>query len=217
MGKRGPRPVDRDALELWYRAWLDVLDGMRWGRFIRQDLSFKPEEALWERLMEAETPEQVTEVCNQSGYWLNPKRGATEFHRVLSERAAEFLDAKRHPRRPRSDRPTSTGRRNRFLARALAGLTTGISIRTALDLLAKADKRKRGAVYHPVCDCGHRKKDHLDGTCIHCSCSLFQYSGGRVIQFPMGVGSGNDAALEQKSDEHGAVKPEVEQQREEPS
>lgn len=182
MGSRGPKPVDRKALEFWYSAWLGVLDGMRRGRFIRKDFRFEAEEHLWADLMRAETADQVTAVCDKSSFWLNPKRGAIEFYRLLTERAEDFLAAKRDPRWPRSDRPTNAGRRNRFLARALAGITTGLSIRTAQDLLAGADKRSREAIYHPVCECGHREKDHTDRrNCRYCSCTVYRYSGGREL------------------------------------
>lgn len=183
MGKRGPKPVDQDALELWYGAWLGVLDGMRAGRFIRSDLNFEPEMDLWIQLLKARTPEQVESVCRQSRFWLNPKRGATQFHRILTKYADSFLAAKADSRFPKSDRPTNAGKRNRFLARSLAGITMGISIRTAQDLLAKTDKEKLERIYHPVCDCGHREQDHKDRRrCRYCICNQYRYSGGREME-----------------------------------
>ena len=180
MGKRGPKPVDQHGLELWYSAWLGVFEGMRNGRYIRSDLSFQPETDLWIQLLGATTAEQVRAVCEQSQFWLNPKRGATQFHRVLSENADRFLVAKEDPRWPRSNRPTNEGRRIRFLARALAGIMMGISVRTAQDLLAKTDKNKLEAIYHAVCVCGHRERDHKDRIrCKYCSCAKYRYSGGR--------------------------------------
>src|SRR5215472_3224793 len=180
MGRRGPKPVDQDGLELWYGAWIGVLDGMRTGRYIRKDLDFKPETELWEKLLAARTAEQVRAVCDKSEFWLNPKRGGTEFHRILSGYAKEFLAAKKDPRWPRSDRPTNQGKRIRFLARSLAGITMGISIRTAQDLLAKSDIKKLERIYHPICDCGHRERDHYARTkCKYCSCDTYRYSGGR--------------------------------------
>jgi hypothetical protein len=67
------------------------------------------------------------------------------FHDVLSQYAANFLNAKRDPRWPKSDRPTSQGRRIRSLARSMAGISMGISIRTTQDLLAKKGKTKTGS------------------------------------------------------------------------
>jgi hypothetical protein len=178
MPKRGPKPVDRNALEMLYGAWLGVLDGMRNGRYVRSDLDFKPETDLWRQLLEATNSEEVRTVCDQSEFWLNPKRGAIIFYRTLSEHADSFVAAKKDPRWPRSDRPTNQGKRNRFLARALAGIAMGISVRTAQDLLAKTDKEKLEKIYHPVCDCGHRERDHLDRSrCKYCVCSHYRYSG----------------------------------------
>ncbi len=180
MLKRGPKPVDRNALEMFYGAWLGVLDGMRNGRYIRSDLNFQPETDLWIQLLEATKPEQVLAACDRSEFWLNPKRGAVIFYRALSQHAESFLAAKQDPRWPRSNRPTNQGKRNRFLARALAGITLGISIRTAQDLLARTDKEKLEKIYHPVCDCGHRERDHVDRSrCRYCICIQYRYSGGR--------------------------------------
>jgi len=182
MGKRGPKPVDQDTLEIWYGAWLGIFDGLCSGRYIRINLDFQDENALWERLLQATTPEEVRAVCDESPFWLNPKRGATEFHRVLSENPESLLAAKLDPRWPRSNRPTSQGRRIRFLARSMAGITMGIRIRTAQDLLARTDKETLEAVYRPVCACGHRERDHKNRAfCKYCSCSNYRYSGGREI------------------------------------
>jgi hypothetical protein len=188
MGLRGPRPVDQNNLEFWYGAWLGVFEGMYRGRYIRTDLDFKDERALWLRLLEATTPEEVRAACDESEFWLNPKRGGTLFHDVLSGYAESFLDAKRDKRWPKADRPTSEGRRIRFLARSMAGISMGISIRTAQDLLAKKEKKKLEAIYRPVCNCGHRERDHKDRTnCKYCSCTAYRYSGGNDIDWPEGL------------------------------
>ena len=182
MGKRGPKPVDQDALELMYGAWLGVFEGMRSGRYIRKGLDFKDEHDLWIQLLNAKTIPQVRAICDQSPFWLNPKRGAIIFHRTLSEQAETFLAAKKDPRWPRSERPTSQGRQIRFLARSMAGVSMGISIRTAQDLLAKTDKDELEKIYRPVCDCGHQERDHKDRRqCKYCSCVDYRYSGGREV------------------------------------
>ena len=124
-------------------------------------------------------------VCAESEFWLNPKRGATLFHDVLSQYADRFLAAKQDRRFPKSDRPTNKGRQIRFLARSMAGITVGISIRTAQDLLAKTEKEKVEVIYRPMCVCGHRERDHKDrGRCKYCICSDYQYSGGREMERP---------------------------------
>ena len=188
MGLRGPKPVDQNNLDFWYGAWLGVFDGMCSGRYIRTDLNFKDEHALWLRLLQATTLEEVRAVCNASEFWLNPKRGGTLFHHALSHRAEEFLAAKRDPRWPKTNRPTSQGRRIRFLARSMAGISMGISIRTAQDLLAKKEKEKLEAIYRPVCICGHRERDHDARTnCKYCSCTVYKYSPGNEIDWPKRV------------------------------
>jgi hypothetical protein len=188
MGLRGPKPVDQSDLDYWYGAWLGVFNGMCSGRYIRTDEAFEDEHALWLRLLQATTPKEVRAVCDESVFWLNPKRGATLFHAVLTQNAQHFLDAKRDPRWPKSDRPTSRGRRNRFLARSMAGISMGISIRTAQDLLAKKEKQKLEAIYRPVCSCGHRERNHKDRkSCKYCSCAAYKYSGGNEIDWPEGL------------------------------
>ena len=187
MGLRGPQPVNQNDLEFWYGAWLRIFDGMCTGRYIRIDLDFKDEHALWQRLLNATTPEEVKAVCDESPFWLNPKRGAIMFHDLLSGNAEGFLAAMRDRRWPKSNRPTSQGRRIRFLARSMAGITMGIGIRTAQDLLAKTEQEKLEAVYRPMCVCGHRERDHKDrGRCKYCNCADYQYSGGRELASPGG-------------------------------
>ena len=73
MGLRGPKPVDQNDLDYWYGAWLGVFDGMCSGRYIRKDEAFDDEHALWHRLLQATTPEEVRAVCDESAFWLNPK------------------------------------------------------------------------------------------------------------------------------------------------
>ena len=75
----------------------------------------------------------------------------------------------------------------RFLARSMAGITMGISVRTAQDLLAKTESEKLEVVYRPMCVCGHRERDHKDrGRCKYCICADYQYSGGRELASPGG-------------------------------
>jgi hypothetical protein len=172
--------VDRGTLEYWYAAWLGVFHGMRHGRYIRTGVRFGPEADLWFRLVEADDAEQIQDVCDESAFWLSPKRGAIEFYRTLIEHAESFLAAKKDPRWPRSDRPTNDYRRIKFLARSMAGVMMRISIRTAQDLLAKTDKAKLDVVFYPVCICGHLERDHADRKrCLYCICSVYRYSGGK--------------------------------------
>jgi len=179
--------VAPSTAEFWYGAWLRIFDGMCTGRYIRIDLDFKDEHDLWLRLLNATTRKDVKAVCDESPYWLNPKRGATMFHDLLSGNAEGFLAAMQDRRWPKSDRPTNQGRRIRFLARSMAGITMGISIRTAQDLLAKVQDKKLEIIYRPMCVCGHRERDHKDrGRCKYCICADYQYSGGRELGSPGG-------------------------------
>jgi hypothetical protein len=157
------------------------------GRYIRIGLDFKEEHTLWLRLLNATTSKEIKAVCDESPYWLNPKRGAAMFHDLLSGNAKGFLSATQDRRWPKSDRPTNQGRRIRFLARSMAGITMGISVRTAQDLLAKTENRKLEAVYRPTCICGHRERNHEDkGRCKYCTCTDYHYSGGRELASPGG-------------------------------
>jgi len=177
--------VDQNNLEFWYGAWLRIFDGMCMGRYIRKDLDFKDEYALWRRLLNATTVEEVRAVCEESPYWLNPKHGSVLFHDLLSKNAESFLAAKEDRRWPKSNRPTNQGRRIRFLARSMAGVTMGIRIRTAQDLLAKTESKKLESIYRTVCVCGHRERDHKDkGRCKYCVCADYQYSGGGELDLP---------------------------------
>jgi hypothetical protein len=194
MGLRGPQPVNRYDLEFWYGAWLRVFDGMCTGRYIRINLDFKDEHALWQRLLNATAPDEVKAVCDESPFWLNPKHGAIMFYDLLSDNAEQFLAAIQDRRWPKSDRPTSQGRRIRFLARSMAGITMGIGIRTAQDLLAKTESKKLEVVYRPICVCGHRERDHKDRSrCKYCNCADYQYSGGKELA-PSGGSSDETSA-----------------------
>lgn len=193
MGLRGPKPIDQQQLEFWYSAWLRIFDGMSTGRYIRKGLEFKDERALWQRLLDATRPKQVRAVCGESPNWLNPKQGSKLFYDLLGRNAKPFLAAKLDPRYPKSDRPTNQGRRIRFLARSMAGVTMGISVRTAQDLLANTEQKKLEAVYRPLCVCGHRERDHNNRVdCNFCLCARYQYSGGGELEWPQQyVGGGN--------------------------
>jgi len=90
----------------------------------------------WERLKRATKPEQVRTICSQSRHWLNPKR--SELGQVLDKHTKQFLEAKADPAYPRSKRGSSDEKRIQFLARAMAGISLGLSPVTGVDLLRKA-------------------------------------------------------------------------------
>jgi hypothetical protein len=53
-------------LEFWYGAWLRIFDDMCTGRYIRIDLDFKDERALWHRLLNATSPDEVKAACDET-------------------------------------------------------------------------------------------------------------------------------------------------------
>ena len=95
-----------------------------------------PEPDIWVRLKRATTAQQVRRVCSQSRHWLNPKR--SELGRILYKHAEQLLEAKTDPAYPRSERGSSEDKRIQFLARAMAGISLGMSPATGVDLLRKA-------------------------------------------------------------------------------
>src|SRR5262245_33542292 len=112
---------------MWASAWSNIFKGMKFGQYISSELRFPAEPELWDRLRTATTAAEVRVVCEKSEYWLNPQRGASLFNNTLMKFADEVVVARRHPRYPKSSRPTSEGRQMQFLARVLAGLLVGLS------------------------------------------------------------------------------------------
>lgn len=53
----------------------------------------------------------------------------------MSQFAEEFVEAKRDPRYPRSNRPSNQLKQLWFLSRALAGAVYGVKTRTAINLV----------------------------------------------------------------------------------
>lgn len=94
------------------------------------------ERELWARLLEAKKPSEVRSICRRPRYWLNPKWGGRPYVQALHDHAAEFLKAKNGSRFPCSSRPSSDEKRLDYLARAMAGISCGVSGRTAVNLLA---------------------------------------------------------------------------------
>ncbi len=95
-----------------------------------------PEPDIWERLKRATNPEQVRTICSQSRHWLNAKR--SELGQILYKCAEQLLEAKADPAYPHSERGSSEKKRIQFLARAMAGVSVGMSPATGVDLLRKA-------------------------------------------------------------------------------
>jgi hypothetical protein len=90
--------------------------------------ALSPKLAVWELLTKARTLKQVRQAYEQAGYW---KPRLT----ILRDHPEGFLAAKRGPRYPRSNRPTSDEKRIRYLARSMAGIHMGLSPATSITLL----------------------------------------------------------------------------------
>jgi hypothetical protein len=74
-----------------------------------------------------------------------PIEAGSVFPEYLSKHPEQFIAARREPRFPRSDRPSSEKKRLWFFACALAAAVQGIETRTAINLLAaKRPKIRRG-------------------------------------------------------------------------
>jgi hypothetical protein len=64
-----------------------------------------------------------------------PIQSGSLFPEYLTKHAAQFIEARKDPRFPRSDRPSNQRKQLWFLARALAGAVYGVSTRTAMNLV----------------------------------------------------------------------------------
>ncbi len=162
MGKRGPKGQGPGTLYATACQWFwrfkslreGIPDGVQHdpdfrtlndGR-VRTNWVFTPyhgrpaEPDTWEALLNAKTVQDVQDACQHSPWWLNPKYGGGPGspYPGLPALANSFLDAKDHPRYPRSKRPTSEESRMWFLAIALAAETWEIGLGRAINLLQTA-------------------------------------------------------------------------------
>jgi hypothetical protein len=104
------------------------------------------------RLLDAETPGQVRDICNDAFAQVSreispgifrelivpnwPISAGSVLPSYLSQYASEFVAARKDPRFPRStNRPTSRLKQLWFLSRALAGALYGVKTRTAINLV----------------------------------------------------------------------------------
>lgn len=109
------------------------------------------ERHLWEALKRARTATQVRRICSRSKIWLSgrwdlPTGYSMEwfYPQTLYERAEEFCRAKFDNRYPRRDkRESGDYRRIEYLARVMAGLSTGIAPSTAVERLRKMRHPRR--------------------------------------------------------------------------
>jgi hypothetical protein len=122
------------------------------GEEATRQLKVPGEPEVMTQLLEAETPDQVREICKDAFAQVNckiapgvfkeltlpnwPIPAGSTLPRYLSEYASEFLAAKSDPRFPKSTkRPSSHLKQFWFLSRALAGALYGVRTRTAINLV----------------------------------------------------------------------------------
>jgi hypothetical protein len=103
-----------------------------------------------DELLKTETPERIREMCaeattlratqrdgirryNQLQNW--PIAQGSVLPMYLSQYASNFIEAKKHPRYPKSGRPTTPLKQLWFLSRALAGAIHGVEVRTVINLV----------------------------------------------------------------------------------
>ena len=165
----------------------------------------KAEPELVDDLLSASRPEQVQDVCKRSASWFKPEGfvGASLCH-FAEELVREIERLREKKRLPRSDRPTSRGRREAQLSRIMAALSMGIGGRRGIDLLQKHPFRinrlplcrcghigrqhgRCNITAHvgtarcscsgiPVCNCNH--PEHVHTACPYCTCQKFVHGGG---------------------------------------
>jgi hypothetical protein len=117
------------------------------GDIERQEHSLRHEHELaepevWRGLVRARTAEQVRQAYGQSKRWLNPQWRGRTFVQLLFDEAGQFVRAKHDHFYPRASHLSSDRKRVVFFARAMAGLSCGISPSTAVGLLRKLNHGK---------------------------------------------------------------------------
>jgi hypothetical protein len=141
----------RDREDSWLLAIRQ--DALQWaGQEATKQLKVPGEPEVITQLLEAETPDQVREICKDAFAQVNCEIAPGVFRELtlpnwpipvgsvlpsdLSQYAADFIAARKDPRFPRAtDRPTNRLKQLWFLSRALAGALYGVTTRTAINLV----------------------------------------------------------------------------------
>lgn len=105
-------------------------------------LAIPAEPKSWERLKNAQSAHEICAACDESIFWLNAQENRRPYTTKLKENAEAFMAAKEY-RYPQSNRPSSEIKRVIHFARAMAGITEGISGVTAIDRIRLLRHRKR--------------------------------------------------------------------------
>lgn len=136
-------------------SWLLAIrqDALQWaGEEATRQLKVPGEPEVITQLLEAETPDQVREICKDAFAQVNCQIAPGVFKELtlpnwpinvgsvlpsyLSQYASEIIAARKDPRFPRAtDRPTNRLKQLWFLSRALAGALYGVKTRTAINLV----------------------------------------------------------------------------------
>jgi hypothetical protein len=136
----GNREVDEERIRDWRREMV----GTRGWQEVRTRVSRRrpAEPEVWEEVKRARTVNQVQRACDNSAFWLNPKAsGGSPLVEDLRIHTLDFLTAKKY-RYPKSNRPSSEKKRILHFARAMAGITQGISAARGIDLLRNLEHGK---------------------------------------------------------------------------
>lgn len=155
---RNGRLTESERFE-WIRraedSWLTAIrEDLRQhaGENATRQLKVPGEPEIITQLMEAETANDVREICEDAFAQVNCKIAPGTFKKLtlpnwpipvgsvlpsnLSQYAAEFIAARKDPRFPLStSRPTSRLKQLWFLSRALSGAVYGVRTRTAINLV----------------------------------------------------------------------------------
>ncbi len=141
----------RDREDSWLLAIREDFR-RRAGDEATRQLKVPGEPEVITQLLEAETPDQVREICKDAFAQVICKIAPDVFRELtlpnwpisagsplpsyLSQYVSEFIAARKDPRFPQSTkRPTSRLKQLWFLSRALAGALYGVKTRTAINLV----------------------------------------------------------------------------------
>ena len=135
----GNREVDEERIRDWRR---EIVSTRGWREVRTRSKGRRPAEPeVWEQVKRAQKPNQIREACDTSPFWLNPTASRSPLVGDLRIHASEFLAAKKY-RYPKSNRPSSEEKRILHFARAMAGITQGISPARGIDLLRNLEHGK---------------------------------------------------------------------------
>jgi hypothetical protein len=140
--------------DLVQEDWL-ALQKAQLERELRPKVS-NSEPSTWRALVSARTADEVREAFQKSERWLNPRWQGRAYVQDLHDGALQFVQAKRdiyYPRRESGDE-----KRVVFFARAMAGISLGISPRTSIDRLRKM-KHVRNC---PCIHCDLKRWERID-------------------------------------------------------